>query len=227
MNILLIEDDLDLSEAISEFLTTQDIKCEFAYSGDEGIKMAQSSHFDVIILDVMLPYKNGFEVAKILRYQGYNTPIIMLTASDTYEDELNGFDNGVDDYVTKPCTMPLLLARIKALHRRNEPSINKLSIDTLEIYFDEHKVLREKKEIKLTPTGWKILSLLAKRSPNVVSKLEIQEYAWLNYEEVDANTFNVQLHKLRKAIDKDYETKLIHTISGVGICLKTMQAGSK
>ncbi len=219
MNILLIEDDLDLSEAVSEFLELRGLHCEFAYSGDVGISMAEMNHYDVIVLDVMLPHKNGFEVAQTLRKQGFNTPIIMLTACDTLEDELNGFEQGIDDYIAKPCSMPLLYARIKALHQRVKPKINQLFIGELEILFSEHTVKRKGKVLKLTPTGWRLFEILAKRSPNVVSKLELKEYAWESYD-VDTNTFNVQMHKLRKIIDGDSEQKYIHTIHRVGIVLK-------
>jgi len=220
MNVLIIEDDIDLSEAISEFLSIKNVNCEFAYTGDSGFALAQAKHYDVIILDLMLPNYSGIEVANMLRKQGFNTPILMLTACDTLDDELAGFENGVDDYVSKPCSMPLLFARVNALHQRNKPRSNHLRIGTLEIKFDEHTLRRDDVEIKLTPTGWKLIELLAKRSPDVVSKIELQEYAWDSFEEVDANTFNVQLHKLRKAIDDGHATKLIHTLRGVGISLK-------
>ena len=219
MNILLIEDDLDLSEAIAEFLELREVKCDFAYSGDVGITMVESNHYDVIILDVMLPHKNGFEVAKTLREQRFHTPIIMLTACDTVEDELNGFEQGIDDYVSKPCSMPLLYARIKALHERVKPKVNYLCIGELEIYFSEHTLKRNGKILKLTPTGWRLFELLAKRSPNVVSKLELQTYAWEGYDEVDTNTFNVQMHKLRKVVDGNHEKKYIHTLHSIGISL--------
>ncbi len=220
MHILLIEDDLDLSEAVSEFLELKGLSCDFAYSGDVGIEMVESNHYDVIILDVMLPHKNGFEVAKTLREQGFHTPIIMLTACDTLEDELNGFEQGIDDYVSKPCSMPLLYARIKALHERVKPKVNHLCIGELEIFFSEHMLKRKGEVVKLTPTGWRLLELLAKRSPDVVSKLELQEYAWEGYDDVDTNTFNVQMHKLRKAVDGKHETKYIHTLHSVGISLR-------
>jgi len=219
MNILLVEDDIDISDAISEFLMIKDVTCEFAYTGDSGLELAQSKHYDVIILDLMLPNKSGYEVASTLRKEGFNTPIIMLTACDTHDDEIKGFESGVDDYVSKPCSMPLLYARMKALYQRSDPQSNHLKLGDIEIYFDEHKITRENKEIKLSPIGWKLIELLAKKAPQVVSKHELQEYAWQS-EDVDTNTFNVQLHKMRKAIDNSYEKKIIHTIYGVGICLK-------
>ncbi len=225
MHTLLIEDDFDLSEAISEFLELKGIQCDFAYSGDVGIEMVEASHYDLIILDVMLPNKSGFEVAQTLREQGFHTPIIMLTACDTLEDELNGFEQGIDDYVSKPCSMPLLYARMKALHERSSPKVNYLSIGDLEIFYSEYIVKRANKVLKLTPTGWRLFELLAKRSPDVVSKLELQEYAWESYD-VDANTFNVQMHKLRKAIDGSHDKKYIHTIHGVGIALRDTETTS-
>ncbi|MCF6325083.1 MAG: response regulator transcription factor [Gammaproteobacteria bacterium] len=227
MNILIIEDEADLAAAIGDYLTLQGATCDFAYQGESGVVLAQAQRFDVIILDLVLPKKGGFEVCEQLRSEGNNTPVLMLTACDTNTEQLKGFQAGIDDYVIKPCPMPLLWARLQALYRRDHPPAAQLSIDTLTLYFKELRVAREGYEIKLTPTGWKMLELLALRSPEVVSRAELEDYAWPDHgpdHEVDAGNFNVQLHQLRKAVDKSFAYPLVRTLVGVGLCLRKKTA---
>ncbi len=229
MNILIIEDEADLAAAIGGYLELQGAICDFAYQGESGVVLAQAQQFDVIILDLMLPKKGGFEVCKQLRNEGNHTPILMLTACDTDTDQLKGFQAGIDDYVVKPCPMPLLWARLQALYRRDHPQTEQLSIDTLTLYLKELRVIREGLEIKLTPTGWKMLELLARRSPEVVSRADLEAHAWADHapdHEVDAGNFNVQLHQLRKAVDKPFAYPLIHTLVGVGLCLRKKPASN-
>jgi DNA-binding response OmpR family regulator len=219
MRILIIEDDAELAAAMSDYLELQGAECDFAYHGASGLAMAQEYRFDVIILDLMLPRIDGVEVCEQLRQQGVTTPVLMLTACDTNTEQLRGFQAGIDDYVVKPSTMPLIWARVQALHRRSKPMIEQLSVDTLTCYFKEQRVTREGCEIKLTPTGWRMLALLVRRSPEVVSRSEIEDYAWPDGG-VDSGNFNVQLHQLRKALDKPFAYPLIHTLVGRGLCLR-------
>ena len=219
MKVLIIEDDADLAAAMADYLELQGAECDFAYQGISGLRLALEGSFDIVILDLMLPRMGGFEVCEQLRQQSVFTPILMLTACDTNADRLTGFQAGVDDYVVKPCEMPLLWARLQALHRRNAPQTEKLSVGDLTVYFKEHRVTREEQEIKLTPTGWKMLELLVRRSPNVVSRSELEDHAWPG-SDVDTGNFNVQLHQLRKAIDKPFDYPMIHTLVGVGLCMK-------
>jgi DNA-binding response OmpR family regulator len=219
MKVLIIEDDADLAAAMADYLELQGAECDFAYQGISGLRLALEGSFDIVILDLMLPRMGGFEVCEQLRQQSVFTPILMLTACDTNADQLTGFQAGVDDYVVKPCEMPLLWARLQALHRRNAPQTEKLSVGDLTVYFKEHRVTREEQEIKLTPTGWKMLELLVRRSPNVVSRSELEDHAWPG-SDVDTGNFNVQLHQLRKAIDKPFDYPMIHTLVGVGLCMK-------
>jgi DNA-binding response OmpR family regulator len=223
MKVLIIEDDADLAAAMSDYLELQGAECDFAYQGASGLKLALEGRFDIVILDLMLPRMSGFEVCEQLRQQSVFTPILMLTACDTNAEQLTGFQAGVDDYVVKPCEMPLLWARMQALHRRNAPQTEKLSVGSLIVYFKEHRVTRENREIKLTPTGWKMLELLVRRSPSVVWRTELEDYAWPD-SDVDTGNFNVQLHQLRKAVDKPFAYPMIHTLVGVGLCIRE-QAG--
>jgi len=219
VNILIIEDDADLAAAMADYLSLQGGQCDFAFHGAAGVAMACESRFDVIILDLMLPQIDGFAVCEQLRRQGVVAPVLMLTACDTPAEQLQGFQAGIDDYVIKPCPMPLLWARLQALHRRAQPQKPALSIGALTVYFSEHRVTREGRDLKLTPTGWKMLALLARRSPDVVPRSELKDHAWPDCEVASGN-FNVQLHQLRKAVDKPFAFPMIHTIVGVGLCLR-------
>ncbi|MCV6589526.1 MAG: response regulator transcription factor [Marinobacterium sp.] len=218
MNILIIEDDAELAEAIGDFLTLQGAACDYAWSGSAGLELARQQPFDIIILDLMLPRMNGYSVCRTLRDQGYTTPVLMLTACDADSDQLEGFQAGVDDYVAKPCPMPLLWARLQAIWRRANPASECLQIADLSLYLKEKRASRQHEELKLTPTGWKILELLARHSPDIVARRTIEQQVWPDG--VDTRNFNVQLHLLRKTVDKPFGSPLIHTVTGKGLCLK-------
>lgn len=219
MQILIIEDDAELAEAIGDFLTLQGAECDYAWSGSAGLELARQQRFDIIILDLMLPRMNGYSVCRTLRDQGYTTPVLMLTACDTDRDQLEGFQAGIDDYVTKPCPMPLLWARLQAIWRRANPVGDCLQIGDLTVQLKAKIASRQHEELKLTPTGWKILEILARHSPDVVPRKTIEEQIWPDG--VDTSNFNVQLHLLRKAVDKPFNTPLIHTVTGLGLCLRS------
>lgn len=219
MRILIIEDDSALAEAIADFLILQGADCDFAYSGISGLEMVKTYSFDLIILDLMLPRMNGFSVCRTLREQGYSLPVLMLTACDTDAEQLEGFQSGIDDYVAKPCSMPLLWARLKALHARSTSVSAKLEIGSLTLNLLAQRAEREGQPLKLTPTGWKILELLARNSPKVMTRQTIIDFAW-GETLIDIGNFNVQIHLLRKVVDKPFATNLIHTQVGKGLCLE-------
>jgi DNA-binding response OmpR family regulator len=219
MKILIIEDDRDLSLAMSEFLELQGEVCDFAYNGASGITLATQDQYDCVILDYMLPKVNGIDVCRTLRGSGVQTPILMLTACDIDSDQLEGFKAGLDDYVTKPCPMPILWARLQAIYRRNNPERESITIGDLVLFPKEHRVIRSGQELKLTPTSWKILAFLARKSPNVVAKSDIENHLWPDDDDVDDGRFNVHLHQLRKTIDKPFSNTLIHTHVGIGLSL--------
>lgn len=221
MHILIIDDDAELAAAMAEFLEFKGAECDFAYQGETGLRLAREFDFDVIILDLMLPKINGFGVCQQLREQGCQMPVLMLTACDTNEEQLEGFNAGVDDYVVKPCSMPLLWARLQVLYKRSNPLHlkNILSVGDLTLYLKEHRACRAGDELKLTPTGWKILAMLMRQSPNVVTRAELEDHLWPDGN-VDTGNFNVQLHQLRKAVDKPYKKSMIRTLVGVGLTLR-------
>lgn len=219
MKILIIEDDIELASAFADFLELQQAECDFAYNGATGLDMAVANNFDIIILDVMLPKMGGLEVCERLRQQNVSTPVLMMTACDTTEDQLAGYRVGIDDYVIKPCPMPLLWAKLQALCKRTQNLSSRLRVGPLEMHVAEHRVTRDGRELKLTPTGWKLLEVLMRRSPKVVARADLEQAVWPN-EEVDPRNFNVQLHQLRRAVDKHFAYPLIRTVVGVGICLR-------
>jgi len=218
MRILIVEDDAELSISIAEFLELQGAECDFAYNGLSGVKLAMDSSFDVILLDLMLPKLNGFDACTELRRRGCSTPVLMLTAMGTTEDQLGGFNAGVDDYVVKPCPMPLLWARINSLYRRAKNQRAMQELGPLKIDIESRELKREGQVIALTPTEWRILEILLQYSPKVISRADIEQSVWPN-QEPDQGRLNVHLHALRKAVDKPFSYPLIKTVTGLGLCI--------
>ncbi len=223
MKILIIEDDIELASAFADFLELQQAECDFAYNGVTGLDMAVSNKFDAIILDVMLPRMGGLEVCERLRQQSVITPVLMMTACDTTEDQLAGYRVGIDDYVVKPCPMPLMWAKLQALWKRAQNLSVRLKVGPLVMHVAEHRVTRNGNELKLTPIAWKLLEVLMRQSPKVVARSDLEHAVWPN-EEVDPGNFNVQLHQLRRTVDKHFAYPMIHTVVGVGVCLRENSA---
>ncbi|MFT5719315.1 MAG: DNA-binding response OmpR family regulator [Oleiphilaceae bacterium] len=218
MRILIVEDDAELSASMAEFLELQGAECDFAYNGLVGVKLASDSNFEVILLDLMLPKLDGFDVCTELRRRGCSTPVLMLTAMGTTEDQLGGFKAGVDDYVVKPCPMPLLWARINSLCRRAKNQRAMQELGPLKIDIESRMLEREGQMISLTPTEWRILEILLQHSPKVISRSDIEQFVWPD-QEPDQGRLNVHLHALRKAVDKPFNFPLIKTVTGFGLCI--------
>lgn len=219
INALLIEDDIDLAEAISDYMEVDNIEFDFAYNGVSGLELASTNHYDVILTDINMPKMNGLTMTQTLRTQGVATPILMLTARDTLEDKLTGFQAGSDDYLVKPFAMEELKVRLQALARRGITSVSKLTIGDLSIDLQTHLAVRGGQELRLPPVCWKMLACLAKHSPNVVSKSQLEQAIWQD-DIPTADSLKVHLFKLRQVVDTPFDTKLIHTIHGVGIALR-------
>lgn len=214
---LLVEDDKDLAPLIKECLELEDISCDIAKTGIEGLQLVKSSgnlNYDCIILDINLPLMDGLSVCKNLRRSNINIPIIMLTARDKLDDKLAGFQAGAYDYLCKPFEMKELIARIKALSSRILYN-DMLICDDLVMNLSSKTISRGDKNIVLTQTEFNILKYLLINSPKILSKTKIMDKIWGNdWPESDA--LKVHIHKLRKAIDSDSDKKLIHTIPGHG-----------
>lgn len=217
MRILLVEDEHRLSEVLKKGLIEEGYAVDQAFDGEEGLFLAQSEPYDLIVLDGMLPKMEGVEVAKNLRTQKVNTPILMLTAKTQLEDKVLGFESGVDDYLTKPFAFAELRVRLQALLRRshNQAEII-LSLDTLRLDPSKHIVTRSGKELKLTPKEFSLLELLLRNKDQVITRTQIIEHVWdYNFESM-SNVVDVFLTTLRKKVDAPGEKKLIHTVHGVG-----------
>lgn len=219
LQLLLVEDDIDLATAVIDYLDLEDIQCDHAANGVLGLNLIQNHHYDAIILDLNLPKMSGLTVCETMRAQGIDTPVLMLTAKDTLEDKLIGFAKGADDYLVKPFAMEELIVRTQVLSRRRSGQINKLSIADLELNIDQQTAHRNSISIKLSPTGFKILEALMRASPNLITREKLMQSVWGD-EQPDSNSLKVHLFNLRKAVDGDHQTKLIHTLSGKGYVLK-------
>jgi DNA-binding response OmpR family regulator len=221
MKVLLVEDDPKISAFVKIGLESNDFIVDLAYDSPIGEKLATSRKYDVIILDVVIPGISGFELCKNIRNKSILTPIIMLTSLDSVEDKVQGFDCGADDYLAKPFNFQELLARIKALNRRNREAIVKpvLKVAGLEVDSIARKVRRDGKLINLTATEYKILELLTENKDKVFDRIQIAEKIWGFSFNSGTNIIDVHINSLRKKIDRDFDTKLIHTRKGFGYVL--------
>ena len=221
MRVLIVEDERDMAEVLKNALEEEDYFVSLAFDGVSGLEIARSYEFDVIILDVMLPKLDGFEVARRLRDKGNRTPILMLTARDTVPDVVKGLDLGADDYLTKPFSFAVLLARLRAASRRQyaQPT-SLLRVADLELNRATREVFRARREINLTATEFRLLEFLMRRPGVVVSRNAIVEAVWGFDDEVNDNTVDAFIRLVRRKVDDPYEEKLIKTVRGVGYSLR-------
>lgn len=223
MKILLIEDEPKLASFIKKGLEEQHYQVAVAYDGYFGKKMATENQYDVILLDLLIPYINGLELCKQIREEGVKTPVLMLTALGSTDDKVTGLDSGADDYLVKPFEFKELLARIRALSKRfKENSVENRIIKIADLEMDtENKVVKRKgKTIDLTGKEYNLLEYLIKNKNKVISRTEIAEKVWDVSFDSGTNIIDVYINFLRKKIDKDHEVKLIHTKIGVGYCIR-------
>ncbi|MCW3788189.1 response regulator [Plebeiibacterium sediminum] len=222
MKILIIEDEPKVVEFLKMGLEEQGYMTEIAYDGQLGERLAIRGGHDLILLDVILPLKNGFEVLRNIREHNNNVPILMLTALGTMDDKINGFDNGVDDYLVKPFEFKELLARIKSLTKRNKglfQTSNTLKVADLILNLDKRIALRGDISIELTAKEFHLLEYMMKNKDKVLTRLDIAEKVWdINFD-TGTNVVDVYINILRKKIDKSFEKKLIHTKIGMGYIL--------
>ncbi len=223
LKILVIEDEPKVAAFIKQGLEEQSSTVTLANDGFMGQKLAIENKFDAIILDLMLPYINGIELCKKLRIQGIRTPILMLTALNTTDNKVAGFEAGADDYLVKPFEFKELTARIKAITKRNNQNnttLNILTILDLEMNIDEKIVKRSGKRIDLTAKEFGLLEFFLRNQNRVISRAEISEKVWDIHFDTGTNVIDVYVNFLRKKIDKDFEIKLLHTVIGMGYVLK-------
>ncbi|WP_247235096.1 response regulator transcription factor [Telluribacter sp. SYSU D00476] len=223
MRVLVVEDEPKLASFIQRGLEEQTWEVEVAYDGRMGKSLAMSNPYDIIVMDINLPVINGFDLTEQLRQEGITTPILMLTALGTVEDKLQGFDSGADDYLVKPFEFREFLARLKALTRRGsvtEGKVHMLRISDLELNLDERIARRGGKQIDLTAKEFALLEYLMRNRNRVVSRIEIAEKVWDIHFDTGTNVIDVYINFLRKKVDKDFPSKLIHTVVGMGYIFK-------
>jgi len=222
---ILVEDDPKISAFVKIGLESNDCLVDIAYDSTIGEKLALTRKYDVIILDVVIPGISGFDLCKKIRNNQNMTPVIMLTSLDSVEDKITGFDCGADDYLVKPFSFQELFARIKALVRRAKESmvIPVLKVLNLELDSITKKVMRDKKEIVLTATEYKILELLMSNRDKVFNRIQIAENIWGNSFNSGTNVIDVHINALRKKIDKEFTPKLIQTKKGFGYMLSGLE----
>ena len=222
MWILVVEDEALISDAIKMGLEAEGFAVDVTGRGDEGLFKAQTNDYDAIILDIMLPGMNGYEVCRELRAAGSTTPIVMLTAKDGVYDEAEGIDLGADDYITKPFSWVVLLARLRGAIRRAEtrtadPGASvELRADDLVLNPSAHTVMRGETPIDLTPREFALLRYLLHRKGEVVSKRELLDHVWGEPDADDLNVTQVYASYLRRKVDEPFGTKTIQTVRGIG-----------
>jgi DNA-binding response OmpR family regulator len=217
MKILVIEDDADIASNIGLYFEQKGHQLDFAYNGNLGLKLALENTFDLIILDLMLPGRDGISVCHEFKSskQTY-TPVLMLTARDTVEDKVEGFEAGADDYLVKPFSLRELEVRVNALTRRHQVSANThYQIDDLYLDLKTRQVTRAETSISLKPKAFAILEYLMKHNDRVVSRQELIDYLWHD-DAPEGDPLRVHIHHLRQQIDQPFNHRLIHTVHGVG-----------
>ena len=221
MKILVIEDEKKVANFLQKGLKEEQYVVDVAYDGLEGEDLATTNDYDLILLDIMLPGKDGIEILKTLRRQQINTPVIMLTAKEMVEDKIEGFNAGCDDYISKPFSFEELLVRIRAVLRRGSgPLSNVLTFADLTLDLISHKVIRGDQEIELTAKEYTLLEYLVRNPNRVLTRTMIAEHVWdYNYDSF-TNVIDVYINYLRNKVDRGFATKLIHTVRGVGYVMK-------
>src|SRR5438477_3049916 len=221
MRILLIEDEKKTAAFLTKGLREAGFAVEVARDGEKGVELARASRHDLLIVDVMLPKKDGWAVVSQLRVGGLQTPVLFLTARDSVRDRVKGLELGADDYLVKPYAFSELLARIRSILRRSpsrEPE--QLRVKDLEIDTRRHKAVRAGTPLNLTAKEFLLLAHLARFAGEVVSRAEIAEHVWdINFA-TETNVVDVMVRRLRAKVDDPYQTKLIHTVRGAGYVLK-------
>tara|TARA_B100000925_G_scaffold113461_1_gene84027 strand:- start:880 stop:1560 length:681 start_codon:yes stop_codon:yes gene_type:complete len=219
-NTLLVEDNVSLAQTVIAYFDLEGINCDYASNGSQGLELALLNDYQVILLDINLPRINGLEVCEMIRKQGVDIPVMMLTARDSLEDKLAGFDAGTDDYLVKPFELSELVARVKALFNRRSLHSMKLEVGPLVMDLSLKTVCREGQKLKLTPTCWKLLEILMRESPNLVSREKMQNTIWNEPDLPESDVLKVHLYKLRQQVDKPFSIKLIQTVSSHGVAIR-------
>lgn len=226
MRILVIEDNRDILTNILDYLQARGFTTDCAQDGLSGLHLASTGHYDLIVLDIMLPGIDGFQLCRRLREDARSeVPILMLTARDALDDRLQGLQAGADDYLIKPFALSELVARINAILRRNRGArLRELRVADLSYDLDTLIVSRSGQPLRLNPSGLKLLEILMRRSPAVVRREVLEEALWGD-DTPDSDSLRSHIHQLRQIIDRPFATPLLHTVHGVGYRLAESSGG--
>jgi len=220
MNILLVDDESELTDPLSRILKREGYQVEIAHDGAEGSCLAAKGHYDLLILDWMLPHQSGLEICQQLRSQGDNTPVLFLTAKDTLDDRVSGLDAGADDYLVKPFELRELLARVRALLRRpptlEAASPQRLQVEDLELDMVNQIAYRGERAIELSEKESQLLAFLMRHPNQLLSHDQIYQYLWNDSEKPSSNVLAAQVRLLRRKIEVGNEPILIHSVYGKG-----------
>lgn len=221
MRLLVVEDEKKLNDLITKKLEKEYYGVDSCFDGEEAVRYVEGTEYDAIILDIMLPKLDGFEVIKRIRAKKNKVPILLLTARDNIDDKVKGLDYGADDYLVKPFIFEELMARIRVLLRRNSGNAdNVITIANLKVDLDAKTVFRDDSLIKLSGREYSILEYLIRNKGKILSRERIEDHIW-NYDyEGGTNVIDVYIRYLRKKIDDSYTPKLIHTVRGLGYVLR-------
>ncbi len=223
VRILVVEDELKVAQALRTGLEAQQYEVSLAATGEEGFFLVNSQNFDLIILDLMLPGRDGLDVLRTLRERGLHTPVLVLTARDAVEDRVLGLDSGADDYLVKPFAFPELLARVRVLLRRGQGEASpRLALADLEMDIPARQVVRGGVVLQLTSREFDLLACLLRQQGQVVSREMLAREVWQQPGRATPldNVIDVQIARLRRKVDGPFGTPLIHTVRGVGFTLR-------
>jgi DNA-binding response OmpR family regulator len=219
MRVLLVDDDREVAEYVRRELEQESFNVVVAHDGASALRLAETSAFDIVVLDVMMPFMDGLHVTRNLRRQNILTPILLLTGRDAPEEVVRGLEAGADDYLTKPFSFDVLLARIRARTRKFDQKTSQLRFADLKLDVEEHKAWRGKREVVLTRTEFAILECLLRSAGRVVTRNRLIDTVWSD-REVSENNLDVFIKFLRSKVDGPDSPKLIHTERGLGYSLR-------
>lgn len=221
MRILVVEDEKKVAAFIKKGLEEDNFSVELAHDGERGEELATQRTFDLIILDILMPKKDGLTMLEELRAKRISTPVLMITAKGSVEDKVRGLDSGADDYLVKPFAIAELLARVRSLLRRGGPEkLTTLVAANLSLDLVSHKAIRGDKTIELTAKEYTLLEYFMRNTNKVLSRTIISEHIWNYNFDTGTNIIDVYINHLRNKIDGGFEKKLIHTVRGVGYMMK-------
>ncbi|BBN83826.1 DNA-binding response regulator [Pseudoalteromonas sp. A25] len=228
IKVLLVEDQQNISRNVAEYFESKGAVVDFAFNGEQGLSLALSNYYDCIVLDLMLPKMDGLQVCmQVRKHADRHIPVIMLTARDTLDDKLQGFEQGADDYLTKPFALEELWVRCMALSQRHTLNTSHtLTVGDIALNKQTHHVVRADKEVVLQPIPFKILRVLMESHPRAISRSELCEKIWGD-EPTDSDALRSHIYQLRKAIDKPFSAPVIKTLHGVGFALDATVSESK